>query len=130
MMTKTNLPRRTFLTTTSLALLAPLVQTEAHATPGGTRAFVKVTIAGTGAAFRKVTAHFRLPDGTSVPFYAWDVQASTVTFTMPLTNEGLRLTVEGDQLQELTLRGSRVIGTHVLTQAGDPSKLRITVKAA
>ena len=91
---------------------------------------VQVAISGKGTGFCNVTAHFRLPDGTSVPFYAWNVKGSSTNFVMPLTTEGLRLSVDGDKSQELTLGAGKATGTHVLTQDGGTSELRITVTAA
>lgn len=124
------LPRRTFLASTGLALLAPLVAGKAQAAPARALGSVQVAISGKGTGFRNVTAHFRLPDGTSVPFYAWNIKGSSASFVMPLTTEGLRLSVDGDKSQELTLGAGKATGTHVLTQDGGTSELRITVTAA
>ena len=85
----------------------------------------RVTVTSEGDAFWGVTAHFRLPDGGSVPFYAWNGDAPT-SFTMPLTREGLRLSVEAEEPQEITLTAR---GEYVLTRGKGASWLRITVSA-
>lgn len=120
-------PRRTFLATTGLALLAPVVGggTKAQAAPTRFLGSVQVTISGTGHAFRFVTANFSLPSGESVPYYAWNSRASSVSFTMPLTTKGLHLSVGGAKPQELMLK---TLGSHRLTL--DSSELQITVTAA
>ncbi|WP_309713908.1 hypothetical protein [Armatimonas sp.] len=121
-------PRRTFLASTGLTLLVAMIGAPAKAAPSRYLGSTTVTISGEGDAFRRVVAHFALPDGSSTPFYAWDRDASSISFTMPLSTQGLRLSVEGSKAQELTLEPGAALGTHVLKHDG--SELRITVAAA
>lgn len=134
--------RRTFLASTGLTLLASVMAAPTKAALAAAPAKVAsaktapvvylgsttLTISGTGDAFQQVVAHFDLPDGSSLPFYAWNRDASSISFTMPLSTQGLRLSVEGSKAQELTLEPGGALGTHVLKHGG--SELRITVAAA
>jgi len=124
------LPRRTFLATAGLAVLTPLAQASAP----HVRSFMKVTVSGTGDAYQGVVAHFRLPDNSRLPFFAWKAGGATTSFTMPLTEEGLQFTVEGKTPIELTLGGSSgtrlAEGKHTLTHEDGKSRLQVTVEPA
>ncbi len=122
-MNNENLPRRGFLIAVGAGLTA-LVPDLANAAPQDQS--VRVTISGSGDAFWGVVAHFRLPGGESVPFYAWSAGPMTSSFTMPASAEGLRLTAEGEYPRTLKLNPRA--GTRTL-RGVDGSRLRITVAA-
>lgn len=126
------LPRRTLLVTAGLAALAlpasarPPAEApvdtsppdaESPAEPGA----VRLTIEAWGDAFSGVVAHFPMPDGETLPFYAWNGGAPT-SFTMPLSEKGLRFTVTENQDFPLVLT---TFGDHVWTSG--KSQLRIAV---
>ena len=118
------LPRRVFIASAGLALAAPLLAHEADAAPPPLLGTVQVTISGKGTIFRTVTAHFALPDGSTLPFYAWNVDGAATRFPISLTRAGLHVSVEGEAPQELVLRTA---GTHVLTRNRGTSELKITL---
>jgi hypothetical protein len=128
----TYLHRRAFLTGIGLTTLASSVfaspvQNTLRAAPNvRTNGMVQVAICGTGNAFQGVTTHFRLHDGTSIPFYAWSGGESTIRFTMPLTSEGLRLTIEsvGETSQDIALGK---VGPYLFTHPDGESQLCITI---
>jgi hypothetical protein len=122
------LPRRRFLTVVGVTALTATVPSATVQAAPTARSSVKVTISGTGGNIWGVVAHFRLPDGTSTPFYAWNGGENTSIFIMPLTREGLRMTIEsageGGVTQDITLRR---MGTHTLAHPDGESQIYIAV---